>query len=308
MVQRDEMVVVEARGLRKNFGQTVAVEDVSFEVYRGECFGLLGPNGAGKTSTVRMTYGFSPLSGGSLRVFGLDIRESWRLIRARLGVCQQENSLDPDLSVQENMEVFARYFDIPRPEARRRASELLRFMGLEHRSSSPVSQLSGGMMRRLVLARSLINGPELLILDEPTTGLDPQSRHQVWERLEALKKRGISILLTTHYMEEASRLCDRLIIMDHGRVLTQGPPFELIKKYVGRNVIEVSGPAEQLRRLVRDRELSYEDLGHRLLIYTEEGEGLFDLISRKPWAQDCTLRMATLEDVFLKLTGRELRE
>lgn len=308
MVEKNETWVVEAQGLRKSFGHTVAVKDVSFEVHRGECFGLLGPNGAGKTSTIRMIYGFSPLSGGSLRVFGLDIKESWRLIRARLGVCQQENSLDPDLSVQENLEVFARYFDIPRSDARRRASELLRFVGLEHRSRSPVSQLSGGMMRRLVLARSLINGPELLILDEPTTGLDPQSRHQVWERLEALKKRGISILLTTHYMEEASRLCDRLLIMDQGRILTQGSPSDLIRRYVGRNVIEVGGPDEGIRRLVNEKGLDHEDLGHRLLIYTHEGEGLFDVISREFCAQGCLLRMATLEDVFLKLTGRELRE
>lgn len=308
MLETDPVPVVEARGLRKCFGQTVAVEEVSFQVFRGECFGLLGPNGAGKTSTIRMTYGFSPLSGGSLRVFGLDIGQSWRLIRARVGVCQQENSLDPDLSVQENMEVFARYFDIPRPQARGRALELLRFVGLEHRSGSPVSQLSGGMMRRLVLARSLINSPELLILDEPTTGLDPQSRHQVWERLEALKKAGMSILLTTHYMEEASRLCDRLVIMDHGRVLTQGPPLDLVRRYVGRNVIEVSGPGEGIRKFVRERNLDHEDLGHRLLIYTQEGEGLFGLLRKEVSAQDCMLRMATLEDVFLKLTGRELRE
>ncbi len=308
MSEQNQVPVIEARDLRKTFGSIVAVEDVCFEVHRGECFGLLGPNGAGKTSTIRMTYGFSPLSGGSLRVFGLDIRDHWRLIRARVGVCQQENSLDPDLSVQENLEVFARYFDIPRRQARSRALELLRFVGLEHRSRSPVSQLSGGMMRRLVLARSLINSPELLILDEPTTGLDPQSRHQVWERLEALKKKGMSILITTHYMEEASRLCDRLIIMDHGRVLTQGPPSDLIRKYVGKNVIEVSGPTEEIRAFIRQGGLDHEDLGHRLLIYTQEGEGLFDLLCRGLSAQDCILRMATLEDVFLKLTGRELRE
>ncbi|MEJ5376916.1 MAG: ATP-binding cassette domain-containing protein [bacterium] len=308
MSEQNQVPVIEARDLRKTFGSIVAVEDVCFVVQRGECFGLLGPNGAGKTSTIRMTYGFSPLSGGSLRVFGLDIRDHWRLIRARLGVCQQENSLDPDLSVQENLEVFARYFDIPIPQARSRALELLRFVGLEHRSRSPVSQLSGGMMRRLVLARSLINSPELLILDEPTTGLDPQSRHQVWERLEALKKRGMSILITTHYMEEAARLCDRLIIMDHGRVLTQGSPSDLIKKYVGKNVIELSSPTEEIRAFIRDRGLDHEDLGHRLLIYTQEGQGLFDLLCRGLSAQDCILRMATLEDVFLKLTGRELRE
>jgi lipooligosaccharide transport system ATP-binding protein len=308
MLQTDHMVVIEASGLSKSFGQTAAVEEVSFQVLRGECLGLLGPNGAGKTTTIRMIYGFSPVSGGTLKVFGLDIRDAWRPIRARLGVCQQENSLDPDLSVQENMEVFARYFDIPRPEAKTRAAELLKFVGLEHRSGSPVSQLSGGMMRRLVLARSLINAPELLILDEPTTGLDPQSRHQVWERLEALKKRGISILLTTHYMEEASRLCDRVLIMDHGRILTQGSPSELISRYVGKDVIEVSGPDEGVRQLVRGRGLDHEDLGHRLVIYTQEGRELFDLLSRGLCAQGCLLRMATLEDVFLKLTGRELRE
>lgn len=308
MKQGMDAPVIEAVGLRKRFGELVAVEEVSFQVLRGECFGLLGPNGAGKTSTIRMIYGFSPLSGGTLRVFGLGIREQWRSIRARIGVCQQENSLDPDLSVQQNIEVFARYFDIPRPEARRRAQELLRFVGLDHRSRSPVSQLSGGMMRRLVLARSLINAPELLILDEPTTGLDPQSRHQVWERLEALKAKGISILLTTHYMEEASRLCDRLIIMDNGRILTEGAPAELIRRYVGRDVIEVSRPDERIREFVSIRELDYEDLGHRLMIYTERGEELFEKVSRSLRAEGCVLRMATLEDVFLKLTGRELRE
>ncbi len=308
MVEPQGEPVVQALGLRKSFGHTKAVEEVSFEVRRGECLGLLGPNGAGKTSTIRMIYGFSPRSGGTLKVFGLDIEQSWRLIRARLGVCQQENSLDPDLSVQENMEVFARYFDIPRPEARKRAAELLKFVGLEHRSGSPVSQLSGGMMRRLVLARSLINAPELLILDEPTTGLDPQSRHQVWERLESLKKSGISILLTTHYMEEASRLCERVLIMDHGRILTQGSPSQLISRYVGKDVIEVSGPDEGIRRFVMEKGLDHEDLGHRLVIYTQEGRELFDRLSRELCAQGCLLRMATLEDVFLKLTGRELRE
>lgn len=300
--------VVEALELKKSFGETVAVDGVSFSVLRGECFGLLGPNGAGKTSTIRMIYGFSPLSGGSLKVFGLDIREGWRSMRARIGVCQQENSLDPDLSVQENLEVFARYFDIPGSQARQRARELLRFVGLEHRSRAPVAQLSGGMMRRLVLARSLINAPELLILDEPTTGLDPQSRHQVWERLEALKARGISILLTTHYMEEASRLCDRLVIMDGGRILTQGAPADLIRRYVGRDVIEVSRPDEAVRELVRSRGLDHEDLGHRLVIYTDKGEELFEKLSRSLCQEGCLLRMASLEDVFLRLTGRELRE
>lgn len=300
--------VIEARGLRKVFGELVAVRDISFQVMAGECFGILGPNGAGKTSTIRMIYGFSPLSGGNLRVFGLDIATHWRTIRSRIGVCQQENSLDPDLSVRENLEVFARYFDIPRCEARKRARELLEFVGLERKSRAKVSQLSGGMMRRLVLARALINGPELLILDEPTTGLDPQSRHQVWSRLEALKGQGISIVLTTHYMDEASRLCDRIIIMDQGQILTEGPPRELIQRHVGREVLEVNSPTKDLRQRVRELGLQHEDLGHRLIIYGDSAEDVFGRIGTNIEKGDVTLRMATLEDVFLKLTGRELRE
>jgi lipooligosaccharide transport system ATP-binding protein len=176
--------IVDAKGLKKTFGDLVAVDGISFHVLPGECFGILGPNGAGKTSTIRMIYGFSPLTGGSLEVFGLNISRGWRTIKSRIGVCQQENNLDPDLTVQQNLEVFARYFDVPKQQARQRAGELLGFIALDHRKNSPVTELSGGMMRRLVLARALINDPDLLILDEPTTGLDPQSRHQVWERLE----------------------------------------------------------------------------------------------------------------------------
>lgn len=301
-------IVVEASHLRKTFGEIVAVEDFSFSVLRGECFGLLGPNGAGKTSTIRMLYGFSPLSGGTLRIFGLDIERNWRSIKAKIGVCQQENSLDPDLSVEENLRVFARYFDISRSEAKRRAKELLRFVGLENKRKAKVSQLSGGMMRRLVLARSLVNSPELLILDEPTTGLDPQSRHQVWERLEALKLQGISIILTTHYMEEASRLCDRLLIMDHGRVLALGKPSELIREHVGKEVVEVGNPSERLKSLVKEKGLDHDDLGHRLIVYTDSAQKVFQLLGRHLGEGSCILRMATLEDVFLKLTGRELRE
>ena len=234
--------VVEARDLVKKFNDFVAVDHISFHVTPGECFGILGPNGAGKTTTIRMVYGFSPMTGGSLRVFGLDISKDWRRIKARIGVCQQENSLDPDLTVIQNLEVFARYFDISKKTAREKSIELLSFFALEHRQSSTVTELSGGMMRRLVLARALINAPDLLILDEPTTGLDPQSRHQVWDRLARLREKGISILLTTHYMEEASQLCDRLIIIDHGSILVEGKPRDLIQEHVGQDVIEISEP------------------------------------------------------------------
>jgi lipooligosaccharide transport system ATP-binding protein len=255
-------LVIEAAHLRKCYGRVVAVDDVSFCVKRGEFVGILGPNGAGKTSTIRMLYGGSPLSGGSLRVLDRDIVTDWRDIRARIGVCTQDNNLDTDLPVRQNLEVFARFFGLPRAEAGRRADRLLKFMGLDHRGKALVNELSGGMMRRLVLARALISEPELIILDEPTTGLDPQSRHQVWDRLMRLKEDGVSILLTTHYMEEASRLCDRVIIIDQGRILVEGSPRELIDRYVGDQVIESSSP----------------------------------------------LRGGTLEDVFLKLTGRDLRE
>jgi lipooligosaccharide transport system ATP-binding protein len=301
--------VIEAKHLRKKFGDFVAVDDVSFDVPPGECFGILGPNGAGKTSTIRMVYGFSPLTGGTLKVFGLRMPDCFRTVKARIGVCQQENNLDPDLTVIQNLEVFARYFDMPKAAAREKAENLLSFMALDHRREAKAIELSGGMKRRLVLARALINDPELLILDEPTTGLDPQSRHQVWDRLEALREKGLSILLTTHYMDEASRLCDRLMIMDHGRILVQGKPADLIRKYVGLDIIEVVEPADALRAYIRTQPLDYEDLGHRLIIYIHEsGDQLYHVISDQYCTEGCSMRMATLEDVFLKLTGRELRE
>jgi lipooligosaccharide transport system ATP-binding protein len=300
--------VVKAENLLKKFGDFVAVNHISFQVPAGECFGILGPNGAGKTTTIRMVYGFSPMSGGSLKVFGLDISRDWRQIKFRIGVCQQENSLDPDLTVLQNMEVFARYFDIPKKEARKRAMDLLTFIALDHRLNATVTELSGGMMRRLVLARSLINNPDLLILDEPTTGLDPQLRHQMWDRLEELREKGISILLTTHYMEEAYRLCDRLMIIDHGLILVEGKPEELIRQHVGRDVIEIAGPTQELRSFIQSRQLPYEDVGHRLIVYCEDKGELYQRIARDFCKEGCVMRMATLEDVFLKLTGRELRE
>ena len=209
--------IIDIQNLVKQFNGFTAVNDISFSVDRGEFFGLLGPNGAGKTTTIRMLYGFSPPTRGKLRIFGMDIKTDFRRIKARIGVCQQDNTLDPDLSVEQNLHVFAGYFSIPKKEANERTKELLDFFALSHKKDAKVMELSGGMARRLILARSLVNRPELLILDEPTTGLDPQSRHQVWEKLEDLKKIGLTVVITTHNMEEASRLCDRLVIVDHGK-------------------------------------------------------------------------------------------
>jgi len=300
--------VIKVENLRKTFGSLTAVDGVSFSVRPGECFGILGPNGAGKTSTIKMIYGFSPITAGSLEVFGMDVRRQWRKIRARTGVCQQENSLDQELTVLENLNLFARFFDMDRHEARRRAIDLLDMIALDQRRDSPVSELSGGMMRRLVLARSLINDPELLILDEPTTGLDPQSRHQIWERLERLRDGGITVLLTTHYMDEAERLCDRLIIMDHGKILVEGSPGDLIRQYAGRNIIEVSNHREELKKFLRENNVSHEDLGSRLIVYFESRDGLYRTVRDEFCKEGCIIRLATLEDVFLKLTGRALRD
>jgi lipooligosaccharide transport system ATP-binding protein len=300
--------IIEAKNLTKIFGDLTAVDNISFQVYPGECFGMLGPNGAGKTSTIRMIYGLSPMTSGTLDIFGLDVTKNARTIKSRLGVCHQENNLDPDLTVKQNLEVFSRYFNMSPRAAHVQAESLLKFMALEHRKDARVTELSGGMMRRLVLARALLNAPELLILDEPTTGLDPQSRHQVWERLGELKAKGLSILISTHNMDEAARLCDRLIIMDHGGILVEGKPFELIRQYVGHDIIEVLEPSQTLRAFIRSREIEHEDLGHRLIINTEDGNALFREISSEYCKEGCIMRMATLEDVFLKLTGRELRE
>ena len=300
--------VIEVENLIKSYDGLTAVNDISFAVEKGEFFGLLGPNGAGKTTTIRMMYGFSPPTGGMLRVFDLDISKSWRKIKSRIGVCQQDNTLDPDLTVEQNLIIFAGYFSISRKEAKARAEELLDFFALNHKRDAKVMELSGGMARRLILARALINQPDLLILDEPTTGLDPQSRHQVWEKLEALKETGLTMLITTHYMEEAARLCDRLVIVDHGKILVDGSPEELIAKHAGQNVIEIEGPEESLRSFARDNDIKHDDLERRLILYVPNESDLNRTIQRNFCHEKCTYRNGTLEDVFLRLTGRELRE
>ena len=300
--------VIEARGLTKLYGYLRAVDGVDFTIRAGECFGFLGPNGAGKTTTVKMIHCFAPLTAGDLRVFGMDVREHPREIKARIGVCQQEDNLDPDFSVHKNLLVFARYFGIPADERAQRARELLEFMGLWERRGDGIRQLSGGLKRRLVIARALINSPDLLILDEPTTGLDPQSRHQVWDRIRNLRRRGKTILLTTHYMDEAQALCDRLVIMDHGRILVEGPPAELVRERVGKEVVEVWGYPPELLEHARRSGWRFETDTDRLFIHTDSGEAVLSAITGKYPSERCTVRMAGLEDLFLKLTGRELRE
>ena len=302
------MNIIEARHVVKRFGPFTAVADVSFAVARGEFFALLGPNGAGKTSTIRMIYGFSPLTAGELAIFGLDIGADWRQIRSRLGVCQQDNTLDPDLTVEQNLLLYARYFEMKPAVAHGRAEELLDFFALTGKRGAKVMELSGGLAKRLQLARALMAEPELLILDEPTTGLDPQSRHQVWDRLLELKKRGLTMVLTTHYMDEAENLCERLVIMDHGRIISEGRPRELITRHAAESVIEIDGPGEDLKDYIREKKVEHDDLGERIIIYAEPHGELESQIRERFCVESCRFRAGNLEDVFLRLTGRGLRE
>jgi lipooligosaccharide transport system ATP-binding protein len=302
------MALLEVDSLRKAYGSLTAVDDISFAVQPGECFGLLGPNGAGKTSTIRMLYGYTPRDAGRLQLFGLDIDKNPREIKRRIGICQQEDSLDPDLTVRDNLVGYARYFAIPCKQAERQADELLSFFALQNRAKDKIMVLSGGLKRRLMLARALVNQPELLILDEPTTGLDPQSRQLLWEKLTGLKAQGLTILLTTHYMEEAERLCDRLVIVDHGRILVEGKPSTLVRERVGHTVLEIANPDQEVRDFLSREECRVEDLGRRLLVYLDDGDQLFLKLTRDVRTEGCMLRPAGLEDLFLKLTGRDLRE
>jgi lipooligosaccharide transport system ATP-binding protein len=295
----------------KRFGQFEAVRGVDFEVSQRECFGFLGPNGAGKTTTMRMISCTAPPTEGVLSVLGLPVTRG-RDIRRRAGVVPQENNLDEEVSVFDNLLIYARYFDIPRRIARPRAEELLHFVALHDKRDWRIDRLSGGMKRRLLIARALVNEPELLLLDEPTTGLDPQARHLVWQKLRSLKHQGVTLLLTTHYMDEAAQLCDRLVIMHEGRILIEGPPRELVARETSPQVIEVFEPPTDaipaLRSLdgLADR---VERLADRWLLYTAEGEALLAKVRgviHDPGS--VWLRGATLEDVFLQLTGRGLLE
>jgi lipooligosaccharide transport system ATP-binding protein len=301
---------IEAKRLYKEYSGFPAVKEIDFTVNKGECFGFLGPNGAGKTTTMNMVQGYCSITGGELRVFGMDVRKYSRKVKASMGVVPQENNLDPDLTVMENLRVYARYFDIPRDEAGRRATALLEFMALSEKKDERITKLSGGMKRRLMVARALINDPQLIMLDEPTTGLDPQARHLIWQKLRGLKKEGRTMVLTTQYMDEAAQLCDRLVIMDGGRILAEGGPGELISKFVKGNVVEVRVPEDGVGRVLeslRGVDFDYELSGDTLFIHSDDRETVLKKISEFTGAGFVN-RQATLEDVFLKLTGRELRE
>jgi lipooligosaccharide transport system ATP-binding protein len=306
-----QLPLVHARGLVKRFGDLVAVDGIDFDVQRGEAFGFLGPNGAGKTSTMRMIGCVSPPSGGKLSILGLDPVTNGAEIRARLGVVPQQDTLDFELTVRENIIIYGRYFGLSRGELRKRANELLEFVQLSDRGDSRVEPLSGGMKRRLTIARSLVNDPEVLLLDEPTTGLDPQARHTVWDRLFRLKQRGVTLILTTHYMDEAEQLCDRLVVMDKAKIVAEGSPLELIHHYSTREVVELrfapdQEPAEAAGRM-NGLARRLEALPDRLLLYTDDGDatasGVHELGLRP---ESVLVRRSTLEDVFLHLTGRTL--
>ncbi len=302
--------LVRARGLSKRFGDLTAVDDIDFDIHKGEAFGFLGPNGAGKTSTMRMIAAVSPLTQGELSVLGLDPMTQGSELRARLGVVPQEDTLDTELTVYENLYIYGRFFGLSGQTLRDRADELLTFVQLSDRRNSIVDNLSGGMKRRLTIARGLINEPELLILDEPTTGLDPQARHALWDRLYRLKQRGVTLIITTHYMDEAEQLCDRLVVMDKAKIAAEGSPVELIAEFSTREVVElrfaVGAQDDAVGRLdsVAER---VEVLPDRILLYTNNGDGTSEQIHSLGIEPESTVvRRSTLEDVFLRLTGRML--
>ncbi len=303
-------MLLHARGLTKRFGDFVAVDGIDVEVRRGEAFGFLGPNGAGKSSTMKMVGCVSPVSGGELRILGMDPATDGPAIRARLGVCPQQDMLDEDLSVEENLWVYGRFFGLSRREVRARTDELLDFAQLTERRRDRVEPLSGGMKRRLTIARALVNNPEVLLLDEPTTGLDPQARHVLWDRLYRLKRDGVTLIITTHYMDEAEQLCDRLVVMDHGRIVAEGSPRQLIDAHSTREVVELRFAVDEQERhveVVRTVADRVEELPDRLLVYTADGDdALAALHARGVQPLSALVRRSTLEDVFLHLTGRTL--
>jgi lipooligosaccharide transport system ATP-binding protein len=309
---QDGQPLIHARGLVKRFGELVAVDAIDFDLRRGEAFGFLGPNGAGKTSTMRMIGCVSPVTDGTLRVFGLDPMRDGVKIRSRLGVVPQLDTLDMELTVRENIIIYGRYFGIPRRALGERADELLDFVQLTERANDKVEPLSGGMKRRLTIARSLVNDPEVMLLDEPTTGLDPQARHVVWDRLYRLKQSGVTILLNTHYMDEAEQLCDRLVVMDKGKIVAEGSPTELIQQYSTREVVELrfgDSRPDDFSYWTNGRVERVESLPDRVLLYTDDGDAAAHQLHERGLVPESVLvRRSTLEDVFLHLTGRSLIE
>lgn len=307
VVPANQPVVVEARDLRKNYKNFEAVKGISFQVFQQECFGLLGPNGAGKSTTIRMLNCVSPISGGTLEVLGHSVTGNIKLIKSQIGVVPQDDNLDTELTVLQNLQVYARYFNIDKKEATRRADEVLELFQLNDKRNNKTDEISGGMKRRLVIARSLINKPKLIILDEPTTGLDPAARQVVWQQLRLLRDRGVTILLTTHYMEEATQLCDRLVIINEGRIMAEGSPRDLVQRLVGYEVIELRLPQaarQELLPLIANRPILLEEAGDMLYLFGQQSQAFHNLAL--PEGNYRLQRQASLEDVFLRLTGRGL--
>jgi lipooligosaccharide transport system ATP-binding protein len=304
--------LVSARGLSKRFGDLVAVDEIDFDIAPSQAFGFLGPNGAGKTSTMRMIAGVSPVSSGELRVLGMDPATQGSELRARLGVVPQQDTLDTELTVYENLYIYGRYFGLSGSILKERVDELLDFVQLTDRRDSVVEPLSGGMKRRLTIARGLINQPDLLILDEPTTGLDPQARHALWDRLYRLKQQGVTLIITTHYMDEAEQLCDRLVVMDKAKIAAEGSPAELIAQYSTREVVELRFPPGEQETAMAKLEgaaVRVEALPDRVLLYTANGDETTNEVTARGIHPEATIvRRSTLEDVFLRLTGRTLIE
>ena len=301
-------VLVKAENLSKKFGDLVAVDSINFEILKGESFGFLGPNGAGKTTIMRMIQNVSPLTSGKLTLAGMDVTERNREIKALIGVAPQDDNLDPDFTVFQNLTVYARYYDIPKEKAKAKAEELLKFMQLEKKRDTIITTLSGGMRRRLILARALMNEPQILILDEPTTGLDPQARHLIWTKIRNLQKQKVTVILTTHYMDEAAQLCDRIMIMDYGKIIEKGKPADMVKKHVGEEVLEVLFSEEAMTCLKQNfPDARIDVVGDKIQVFAHKPRGVLAKVLEEASFKGALIRDSNLEDVFLKLAGRSLR-
>lgn len=302
-------ILVEAKNLTKKFGDFIAVNSINFQIFNGESFGFLGPNGAGKTTTMKMIQSVSPLTEGKLTIADINIKENSRKIKEMIGVAPQEDNLDPDFTVFQNLIYYARYFDIPKEKAKIKAEELLKFMQLEEKRNVIITSLSGGMRRRLILARALMNEPQILVLDEPTTGLDPQARHLIWTKIGSLKKQGVTVILTTHYMDEAAKLCDRIIIMNHGKIIEKGNPSELVAKHVGKEVLEVLNTKESMdwvKHYFPDSRIDF--VGDKIQVFANKPREVLTRIIKESSFKGVLKRESNLEDVFLKLAGRRLSD
>ena len=301
-------VLVKAENVSKKFGDLVAVDSINFEILKGESFGFLGPNGAGKTTIMRMIQSVSPLTSGKLTLAGMDVTERNREIKALIGVAPQDDNLDPDFTVFQNLTVYARYYDIPKEKGKAKAEELLKFMQLEKKRDTIITALSGGMRRRLILARALMNEPQILILDEPTTGLDPQARHLIWTKIRNLQKQKVTVILTTHYMDEAAQLCDRIMIMDYGKIIEKGKPADMVKKHVGEEVLEVLFSEEAMTCLKQNfPDARIDVVGDKIQVFAHKPRGVLAKVLEEASFKGALIRNSNLEDVFLKLAGRSLR-